>query len=47
VSGRAGGLEAILLFAETHDKAWLAFSQALRSDDVRGARSLAADPGGR
>jgi hypothetical protein len=36
VSGRAGGLEAILVFAKIHDKAWLAFSQGLRSDDVGG-----------
>jgi hypothetical protein len=36
VSGRAGGLEAILVFAKTHDKAWRAFSQALRSGDVGG-----------
>ena len=43
---RAGGIEAILVLAKIHDKAWLAFSQALRSDDVRGARSLAADPDG-
>jgi len=36
VGGRAGGLEAILVLAKTHDKAWLAFSQALRYDGVGG-----------
>ena len=33
---RAGGIEAILVLAKIHDKAWLAFSQALRYDGVGG-----------